>query len=53
MRVSGNPTPEETAVLAALLGTRRGEPEPDAFARWRATRLAAVRRMPRENRSAR
>lgn len=45
VRVSGNATAEELAVVLVLVRRPRATP-PDAFARWRATRLAAVRDRP-------
>jgi hypothetical protein len=45
VRVSGNATAEELAAVLALVRRPRATP-PDAFARWRATRLAAVRDQP-------
>lgn len=41
--VDGNATAEELAVVLALVRRPR-EAAPDAFTRWRATRLAAIRR---------
>ncbi|HEV7203967.1 MAG TPA: hypothetical protein VGN18_05115 [Jatrophihabitans sp.] len=42
VRVRGGATAEELAVVLALVRRPR-EARPDAFARWRATRLAALR----------
>jgi hypothetical protein len=44
VRVRGNATAEELAAVLALVVRPRGTVAPDAFARWRATRLAAMRR---------
>ena len=43
VRVRGNATAEELAVVLALVRRPRETP-PDALARWRATRLAAMKR---------
>lgn len=44
VRVSGAATPEElAAVLAVLTRVGRDEPQPDAYARWRAGRHRALR----------
>jgi len=42
LRVRGGATPEELAAVLAVL--RRRRPEVSAYEKWRATRLAALRR---------
>ena len=43
MRVRGNATPEELAAVLALLSHGACPAEPDRYAVWRRTRLAALR----------
>jgi acyl-CoA carboxylase epsilon subunit-like protein len=44
LSVRGSATPEEVAaILAVLTRVGRDEPQPDAYARWRAGRQRAVR----------
>jgi hypothetical protein len=44
VQVRGRATAEEVAAVLAVL--RRDAPPPDAYARWRRTRLAALRDRP-------
>jgi hypothetical protein len=41
--VRGNATDEELAAVLAVVSSAEHQPLPDAYARWRAIRLAAVR----------
>jgi len=43
LRVLGNASAEELAVVLALVSQREREPAPDRYAQWRRTRLAALR----------
>ncbi len=48
LRVHGNATAEELAVVVALMSSLEREPEADRYAEWRRTRLAALRARPAE-----
>jgi hypothetical protein len=43
VRVRGNATPEELAAVVAVLAQLERGTEPDRYAQWRRTRLAALR----------
>jgi hypothetical protein len=47
VRVLGNATPEELAVVVALMSQRESTSEPDRYTEWRRARLAALRQRPR------
>jgi hypothetical protein len=42
--VRGNATAEELAAVLAVISQRRQTPQADGYERWRAGRLAALRR---------
>lgn len=44
VEVRGNATPEELAAVLAVVANLGGQPRVDAYERWRAARLAALRR---------
>jgi hypothetical protein len=48
VRVRGNATAEEVAVVVALMSQFDREPEPDRYTEWRRARLAALRARPAE-----
>ena len=47
VRVLGNATPEELAIVVALVSQLGSTSEPDRYAEWRRARLAALRQRPR------
>jgi hypothetical protein len=46
LRVRGNASAEELAVVVALISQLEHGPEPDRYAEWRHARLAALRARP-------